>query len=101
MRRRAAKKGYPSTLSLAEYLELIGMDCFYCGQKPTLRRSKRTDPYIPHQGLDRIDSTLGYDRSNIVPCCYTCNVMKQTLTPSSFYDHLTRIIRNLMKLPKV
>jgi hypothetical protein len=44
-----------------------------------------------YNGLDRIDSNLGYVRSNVVPCCAVCNYMKQELSLSEFLDQVAKI----------
>ena len=46
--------------------QLWGKPCHYCGCK------------IEITGLDRKDSSKGYSRDNVVPCCGPCNVKKNT-----------------------
>jgi hypothetical protein len=58
-------------LAETEYRDAISKPCFYCsGPLP-----------IGGSGIDRLDNTKGYVSGNIVPCCYTCNNLKNsTLT---------------------
>lgn len=58
-------------LTEAEYTAAISKPCFYCdGPLP-----------VGSSGIDRLDNSKGYISGNIVPCCYTCNTMKNaTLT---------------------
>lgn len=46
-------------------------------------------------GLDRVDSSRGYEIGNIVPCCPTCNYMKNTLDKDFWVAHMKKIILNL------
>lgn len=58
-------------LTEEEYTEAISKPCFYCGGPLPVGSS----------GIDRLDNNRGYISANIVPCCYTCNNMKNsTLT---------------------
>ena len=50
---------------------------------------------IPVNGIDRIDSTLGYTSANTVPCCSLCNSMKSTLSPDNFIAHIKQILFHL------
>lgn len=43
------------------------------------------------RGIDRTNATIGYIYGNIVPCCYTCNILKGILSKEDFIDHLKRI----------
>jgi hypothetical protein len=52
------------TISLEQYVELIGRGCHYCGE-----------PLLDTTGasLDRIDRLGGYTPGNVLPCCWLCN----------------------------
>lgn len=64
----AERRGLEWGLDADEYGRLAVMPCAYCGW-----------PLTPTGvGLDRIDSTLGYIPSNVVPCCWECNQAKNT-----------------------
>ncbi len=43
------------------------------------------------RGIDRINSEIGYVLGNITPSCYTCNIMKNTLSKDDFFSHLKKI----------
>ena len=45
-------------------------------------------------GIDRIDSNIGYTVNNCVPCCTICNHMKNDLTTDEFYNHI-KLLYNL------
>ena len=60
--------------------------CHYCGKEQT-----------KGNGIDRIDSSKGYNKDNILPCCRTCNVMKMAHSYSDFLKHISTIYKNLIK----
>lgn len=76
---------------------LSQQNCFYCNSKPTNtinnRHNKR--PPIYYSGLDRVDNSMGYRLSNVVPCCIKCNRAKSHYNIEDFklwikqaYNHL-------------
>lgn len=48
-------------------------------------------------GIDRIDNALGYTLDNIVPCCRTCNFMKQTSNQKDFINKCKQISTHWME----
>lgn len=91
-KKEASKKKYFFGLTEETFKELIDSTCFYCGKKPkqVSKSGGSTDNYT-YNGIDRLNSDLGYIKSNCVPCCKTCNYMKRTLSPSSFIKHISKI----------
>lgn len=72
----------PKTL----FLELTSSTCFYCGRPPNQSRSeKRFNGVYLHNGIDRVDSSKGYEKDNCVPCCKHCNVAKMGQTQEAFF----------------
>lgn len=65
--RTAKTKGLVWDLEKTEYLQLIKLPCYYCGDTRTPEVSI---------GLDRLDSAKGYVKDNVVSCCVECNVAK-------------------------
>ena len=53
-----------------------------------------------HNGLDRIDSNLGYVSGNVVTCCTECNRMKLSM-PYNYFINKIKDIYNHMKLQQV
>jgi len=70
-----AKKRGQLELSKQEYIELIKPNlCDYC-----------KGPLSPTgHNIDRIDSSLGYVKGNMVPCCTLCNTRKGYLEGAGF-----------------
>ena len=67
-----------------EFQTLTSGACAYCArQNSTTHRN----------GIDRVDSAVGYVVENCVPCCGECNVMKKTMTPAEFRDACAAVAR--------
>jgi len=67
------------SITKEEFISFWGRDCHYCGSE------------IPTVGLDRIDSSIGYVMDNILPCCTTCNRMKNSHSTNYFIEHIKKI----------
>lgn len=78
----AKRHGRGFSLSFEEFKGIINLPCTYCGEEPG-------------GGVDRVSSSEGYIRSNVVPCCRTCNMMKNDMSVSKFIKHCTKVIRHV------
>lgn len=61
--------------------EKLTFNCGYCG-------------YLHYKylnGLDRLDNNIGYTDDNCIPCCRTCNFMKQDYTFEILINKLEQI----------
>jgi hypothetical protein len=81
-KKRAEKKELPFELTNDQFKELKLGKCEYCRKE-----SSKTH----FNGVDRIDSRLGYDVSNCVSCCSDCNYMKKDLTKSQFLEKCRKV----------
>jgi hypothetical protein len=82
----AIHRGYSFSLTFERFMNLWGKPCHYCGTN------------INGVGIDRIDNTVGYELTNCVPCCKTCNVMKNTQTQEEFINRCMTISKKCYKL---
>jgi hypothetical protein len=64
------------------YSTLKSQPCYLCGYKPK---------YGCFNGIDRIDSDIGYIDYNCAPCCVYCNRMKNTHSLEEFIDKCHKI----------
>ena len=80
-RRLALRRGLSWTIGFRAFSQLIKLPCHYCGGELPWSCS----------GLDRINNSKGYTRSNVVPCCRLCNWMKRDLSRKQFLAHIARI----------
>jgi len=80
-------------------------NCFYCNSEPLntqldvryeTRGGKKekliiTDFVLKYNGIDRIDSSKGYELNNVVPCCKNCNSAKMELSINDFKNQIKKI----------
>lgn len=73
-------------LSEEDFVEMTKQPCIYCGGY--------SDTYSGEQfnGIDRIDSNIGYSINNCVTCCSTCNRMKMDLDVDEWISKMKQII---------
>lgn len=50
-------------IDLPFLMAIFSMSCVYCGDTDRL-------------GCDRVDNSIGHLKSNVVPCCATCNISR-------------------------
>ena len=90
-RKAAREKGFGLTKEFFKRVSI--MNCHYCGLEPTQTRGyKKWHPPITINGLDRVNSSMGYFDDNIVACCKDCNVAKLDKTEEEFLSWLRRLV---------
>lgn len=90
------KLGREFSLTLEEFIEITSKDCHYCGEPPSAYVRTRTKRGLMN-GIDRVDSSKGHTKDNIVPCCAMCNFMKGTF---GYEEFLTKIRKIAAKHPE-
>lgn len=55
------------------------------------------DDVLLYNGIDRVDSSLGYTVDNVVPCCKLCNQAKNNLSKQEFVDWVKRVYDHIHK----
>lgn len=86
-KKNAKERGYEWKISFRLFKELISKPCSFCGELKIENGS----------GLDRINQLIGYLPTNVIPCCYICNMMKRMFPDWMFIDQVKKIYRNLRK----
>ncbi len=85
--KRGAKiRNLEFSLSKDFFKKLTKQNCYWCDQKPTQilkRNTSRSEPYI-YNGIDRLDSLIGYNDLNCVSSCGQCNIAKHIHSPKDF-----------------
>lgn len=69
-------------LSDEEFFKLVKLPCHYCGYNESII------------GVDRKDSNIGYVKTNVLPCCEQCNLMKNDKSYDDFFkicEHIATI----------
>ena len=79
----AAKKKRTFDLEYTDFVRIVSQPCHYCG------KYKETE----FNGVDRVDSSLGYNKENCVPACKLCNLFKSAYTTSEFVNHCKAITK--------
>ncbi len=80
-------------LHLFDFVELVLSNCHYCGSDFS---NKFTNSYgiLQYNGIDRVDNTIGYQLTNVVPCCKVCNIAKRDLSVEDFIKWAKKIVKN-------
>jgi 5-methylcytosine-specific restriction endonuclease McrA len=94
-------------LSFEDVIYLINQDCTYCGDPPSrvqwayhrtrTPKGLSTDEFKIVNGIDRVDSKLGYTKDNCAPCCDKCNTIKMDMTLDEFHGKVIKIYTNIIK----
>ena len=74
-------------LTKEEFIVIVSLPCYYCG----IIQPKGFN------GIDRLDSTIGYSLDNCKSCCEMCNMMKGSSGPIIFI-HRTEHILSYLKI---
>ena len=101
-RKSASVRNIEFDLSREEFTNMITSKCYYCAKlNSNSRKDRLSDDLLYYNGVDRLDSNLGYDSDNTVACCSTCNYMKGTLTVPEFMDQVSLIYsKNVQRLSR-
>ena len=93
----ANNRGLSWLLSDDEFFALCEQECHYCGNLPSnfIKPVGKARNGFLYSGIDRIDSSLGYKRSNCVPCCKLCNVAKMDRDYDEFVAWIHRASAHL------
>jgi len=71
--------------SFQDFEKLVSQPCFYCDEMNARG----------FNGIDRMDSSLGYTTDNCVACCTTCNFMKGSVSVDVFLKRVEHVLTNL------
>jgi hypothetical protein len=85
-------------LTREEAKELFLGDCQYCGASPSkIMKLNRIDTAgdINFNGIDRINSNIGYTVSNTASCCTKCNYAKHIMDLGEFKSWVRDVYTHL------
>lgn len=95
-------------LSFQDFVRLVGEACRYCGAEPSRVScgTRKTAANVAHSrfvhnGLDRVNNDAGYQLSNVVPCCRTCNTAKGQLSVEDFQAWIARVYETCNRRAKL
>lgn len=95
VRRSAIARGIAFSLTRDDVRTIVTKNCRYCDGAPPRRQIKNLSGTFAWNGIDRIDSSLGYAVDNCAPCCPRCNWAKGTLSLVEFGEWAERITSHL------
>lgn len=104
LKRRSSKKSKNCTvMGFDDFFKMSLMPCHYCGIKSSKKLEDRTNEkadgkllsstIVDCNGIDRLDSDLGYTVENCVPCCKYCNTAKNTMPVDEFLSWIGRVYK--------
>ena len=97
-KRNAKTRGYAWEITNDYALSLAQKPCHYCGSEPASSwKGKYTHGEFIHNGLDRLDNSVGYVHGNVVPCCTFCNRAKNNSSLEDFEKWLAVLVANRSK----
>jgi hypothetical protein len=94
---QAERRNIPFDLEQDYFDKLIFQTCYYCGAEPSnsfnnyRKKNHASHLVVLYNGLDRVNSTLGYTKENVVPCCQVCNYGKRCLDKEQFLQWIKRV----------
>jgi hypothetical protein len=93
----AKSRGLEYTLTDDQIRYFTSQSCYYCNAKPSLSvpEGREVNGNYIHNGLDRMNSNMGYTPGNVVPCCKTCNIAKNTMSMEEFVAWIDRVHYNV------
>lgn len=92
-RRQARKRNIEFLLSQEEFIGITSKNCYYCGIEPmTITKGEGTFGQYVHNGIDRMNSNIGYVLDNCVPCCWMCNRAKLDSSLDEFLSWIDRLV---------
>lgn len=91
-KKNSVRRGFDWGLTDEQAAALFSSACHYCGAAPSKIAGERDyNGRFLYNGIDRIDSSLGYVPGNVVPCCHPCNWSKSDRSVGEFFEHIRRI----------
>jgi hypothetical protein len=109
-KRHRQKFNNENYIDFETFKNLSTSNCFYCNSEPLntqpdvryeTRKDKKekliiTDFVLKYNGIDRVNSSLGYEFENVVSCCKNCNSAKMQLSTGEFKKHIIKIYEHFI-----
>ena len=94
-KKSASSRGYDFLLTKEDFMKIIDKPCVYCGSEKSMERkpNKGVNGGFMYTGIDRIDNSKGYEKGNVVPCCWVCNRAKGTLSDKEFRSWIQSVTK--------
>lgn len=97
----ARRRGIEFLLSQEAFRALTSANCAYCGVSPQQKiQDKTAHGFYTYNGIDRVDSKLGYVESNCVTACGVCNRAKNSMSLEEWEAWMRRLVEHRKSLVK-
>ena len=97
-KRSAKLRNHSFNLDRETLTKLVTKKCHYCGEiAGNSRMDRRTKTIMYYNGIDRLDSNIGYEKGNCVPCCGICNRMKGVQSYQEFIKRVNAIFKRTVQ----
>lgn len=87
-------------LLFEDFYALSQMACAYCGRYQVNNSPAKDGSIFAYNGLDRIDTSVGHFKNNVVSCCYDCNKTKNDRSLTVLDQWLTAVDTHFIKSGK-
>ena len=96
-RSRARSRNINFNLSYTDFMNIILLPCVYCNNTETsyFNPQNSWEETFRYTGIDRINSSLGYELNNVQPCCKWCNMAKSDRTEKEFLQWVRNVYASL------
>lgn len=99
----AKRRGLLFELTIEQFEKLTKGNCRYCGIEASnsviehkSKLNKYNGDYI-YNGIDRLDSSIGYIFENCDSCCTHCNIAKRSMNEKEFKEWIFRVYSKMFK----
>lgn len=94
-KRGARQRGHSWELTNEQFFLITKQNCYYCGTVPAQVKQSHSHngPYV-YNGIDRLDSSVGYLVGNCVAACGSCNRAKRAMHVDVFLSLVERIYQH-------
>lgn len=83
------RRDIETTLTLEDWIKLVSDCCYFCGQEPN--QPMHNSYLFNKNGIDRLNSDIGYHLDNCVTACKQCNYAKQSVPAADFLAWIERV----------
>lgn len=100
---KSNRRDLPFELTFEQFYEMSQQNCYYCNEGPSNYRQapkEHATPFI-YNGIDRVDSRLGYIQSNVVTSCWVCNSSKKTDSLEDFLSWIEKVYKFNKELGRI
>lgn len=100
-KKRGNESGKGFSLTISEFESLIFANCNYCNSLPSNKckiHLKNITTILVYNGIDRLDSSLGYHKENCVTSCITCNKAKSDMSLNKFIEWVEKVFNFSVKI---